>query len=97
MHFARKRRIVGADRQKRDLDVVTLADFLETFEVGGVAAMKNRGAVRANNKAAKATMSIRQKPRAPMMGRRERGARRTAPRRLPFVEMLQRVASGPMR
>src|SRR5207248_8177476 len=67
--FARKRRIVGADRQKRDLDIVALADFFESLEISRVAAVKNTTLVCADDKAAKAAMCISQKARAPMVSR----------------------------
>src|SRR5438045_3916403 len=67
VHLAGEWRIVGADRQERDLNVVTFADLLESFEVGGVAAMKNRATIRPDDKTPEAAMRIRQKPRAPMM------------------------------
>src|ERR1700720_200395 len=67
VHFARERRIVSADRQQRDLDVVTFTDFFKSLEISSVAAVKNGTAVCADDKAAKATMSISEKARAPMM------------------------------
>ena len=56
VHFASARRVVGADRQERDLDLVALADFLEAREISAVAAMKNRAAIDLDDKPAKAAM-----------------------------------------
>src|SRR5207253_300910 len=67
VHFARKWRIVSADGQKRDLDVVAFTDFFESFEISSVAAMKHGAAVRADYETAKAAMSIRKKASAPVM------------------------------
>src|SRR5437660_11060025 len=67
VHFARKWRIVSADGQKRDLDVVAFTDFFESFEISSVAVMKQGSPVRADYESAKATMSIRKKASTPMM------------------------------
>ena len=96
MNFARERRIVSADRQKRDLDVVTFANFFEAFEVGGVAAMKNRSPIGADDETAEAAMSVSEKARAPMMRRRERDTQRAELDRLPFVKLVDNVESEPM-
>ena len=96
VNFARKRRIVSADRQKGDLDVVTFANFLEAFEVGGIAAMKNRAAIRADDETAEAAMSVGEKTRAPMMRRRERDAKRTELDCLPFVEFVHDIEPEPV-
>src|SRR5205085_3893856 len=91
VHFAGERRIVSADRQQRDLDVVTFTDFLESLEISGVAAVKNGTAVSADDKATKATMSVSEKARAPMMRRRKRHAQRTELDCLPFIELVHNV------
>src|SRR6202011_5328177 len=96
VHFARERRIVGADRQQRDLDVVTFADFPEALEICGVAAMKNRSATSSDHEAAKAAMRVGKKARAPMMRRRERHAQRAELDRLPFVQLVDNVKPEPM-
>ena len=43
--FATGRRVVSADRQKRDIDIVVFADFPEAGKVSAVAAMKNVAAI----------------------------------------------------
>ncbi len=58
VHFAFARRVIGADRQERDLDRKSLSDFLKTGKVGAVTAVKNRAIVALDNKAAEATMLI---------------------------------------
>src|SRR5438270_7284205 len=67
VHLAIERRLIRADRQKRDLDIMAFADFLKALEIGGVAAMKNRAAVRADDETTKAAMCVGEKTRAPMM------------------------------
>src|SRR2546428_9085009 len=95
VHFARKRRIVSANGQERDLDVVAFADFLESFEVSAVAAVKNGAPVRADYETAKAAMSISKESRAPMMRRRERNSERAELDRLPFIKILHDIETKP--
>src|SRR5436853_4487964 len=96
VHFARERRIVSADRQKRDLDVVAFANLFESLEVSSVAAMKNGAPVCADDETAKAAMSICKKTRAPMMRRRKRNSERTELDRLPFIQFVHDVEPEPM-
>ena len=56
MHFATGRRVVSADREKRDVNVVVLADFAETGEVGAITAMKNIAAIHGKDKPAETAM-----------------------------------------
>src|SRR5438477_2982872 len=91
MHFARERRIVGADRQKGDLDVVTFADLPEALEISSVAAMKNGSTIGSNDEAAKAAMRVSEKTRAPMMRRRQRNAQRSKLDGLPFIKLVHNV------
>src|ERR1700757_1914813 len=70
--FAPTRRIIGADWEQRDFDVVALADFLEAGEISAVAAVKNRAPTCVDHKPTESTMEIRQKPRAPVMAGCER-------------------------
>ena len=96
MYFARERRIVSADRQKRDFNVVALADFFESLEIRTVAAVKNGAPIRADDKAAEAAMSIGEKARAPMMRGRERDPERTELDRLPFIEFVHDIETEPV-
>ena len=96
VHFAREWRIVSADGQKRDLDVVAFANFFEALEISGIAAMKHGAPVRADYETAKAAMSIRKKARAPMMRRSERNFERTELDRLPFIQFVHNVEPEPM-
>src|SRR5207302_3574656 len=68
--FAPGRRVVTADRQQRDLDIVPLTDFLEALEVSAVAAMENRAAIHLDDEPAEAAVKIGQETRAPMRARR---------------------------
>src|SRR5216684_2676753 len=87
VHFARQRRIVRTNWKQRDLDLVTLTNFLETGKVRTVATMKNRASVRGDNKPAETTMPIRQKTGAPMMTRRQGNFERAELDRLPFIKL----------
>src|SRR5450432_1280342 len=58
VHRATGRRGVGANRQERDLDRATLADFAEALEIRGVAAMKDGTFALADDKAAEAAVRI---------------------------------------
>jgi len=96
VHFARKWRIVSADGQKRDLDVVAFTDFFESFEISSVAAMKYGTPIRADYETAKAAMSIRKKASAPMMRGSERNFERTELDGLPFIQFVHNVEPEPM-
>ena len=67
VHLPASRRVVSADRQQRDVDLVALTDFFEAREISAVAAMKNRAAIHSYDESAEAAMAIGQKTRAPMM------------------------------
>src|ERR1700730_8564676 len=64
VHFATGRRLVSADRQQGDVDLVTVADFLEAGKISAVAAMKNSTPIHRDDEAAKSAMQIGQKSRA---------------------------------
>src|SRR5438270_1647093 len=96
VHLAIERGFVRPNRQERDLDVVTFANFLESLEVSGVPAMKNRAAVCADDESAKTAMGVSEKARAPMMRRRQRDAQWTELNGLPFAELMDDVESEPM-
>src|SRR5437868_996431 len=86
-------RVVTPDWQKRDLDVVALADFLEAFEVSAVAAMKNRASIHFNDESAKAAVQIGQKPRTPMGARGERNLDRPELDGLPVIQLVDDIES----
>ena len=91
MHLTPAWRVVGANRQKRDLDVVAFADFLEAGEIGAVAAVKNRTTIRFDNKTAEAAMQISQKTGAPMMTRGQRNFKRVERYCLPVIELVHNI------
>src|SRR5204863_7151224 len=91
MHLTPAWRVVGANRQKRDLDVVAFADFLEAGEIGAVAAVKNRTTIRFDNKTAEAAMQISQKTGAPMMTRGQRNFERVERYCLPVIELVHNI------
>src|SRR6266516_487272 len=88
MNFAAGRRFVSADGKKRDLDIVAVADFLETGKVSAVAAVKNRAAIRSDHKSAEIAMQVRKESRAPMVTRSERNFERSQLDRLPIIELV---------
>src|SRR5262249_13378502 len=96
VNFAGERRIVGADRQQRDFDIVTLADLPEAFEIRGVSTMKDRAPVRSNDKAAESAMRIAEEPRAPMGGPGKANSERPKLDRLQFIELVEDVEAEPM-
>src|ERR1700736_325235 len=67
VHFARERRIIGADRQECDLDVVALTDFVESLEISSVAAVENGSTIGSDNKTAETAMCISKEARTPMV------------------------------
>src|SRR3954471_24363242 len=85
------RRVIGADRQQRDVDIVAVADFLESLEVGAVATMKNRAAIHFHDKSAEAAVKIGEKTRAPMRTRRKRHLERPQLHRLPVIELMNDI------
>src|ERR1043166_8996588 len=96
MNFARQRWIIRTDRQQRDVDLETVAEFFEAREVSGVSAVKNGAFAGADGEPAKAAVLIGQKAGAPMMGGRERNFERAEPNPLPFFEFMDDIKSEPM-
>ena len=88
VHFAPARRVVGADGQERDVDVVALADFFEAIEICGVATVENGAVVDLDDKASKAAMGIVEHAGAPMMAGGERYFERAEFVMLPIVEFV---------
>ena len=91
MDFTAGRRVVAADREQRNLDVVTLADFLEAVEVGTVAAVKDGPAIDLDDKSAEAAVEIGQKSGTPVRARCQRDVDRAELHRLPVVELMHDV------
>ena len=75
---------------------MAFADFLESLEIRGVAAMKNRTTICADDKTAETAMRVGQKPRAPMVSRRQRNSQRPELDRLPFIELVNDIEAKPM-
>ena len=72
MDLASAWRVVSADWQQRDLDLVAFADFLKPWEISAVAAVKDGATICFDNETAKTAMQIGQKAGAPVMTRRQR-------------------------
>src|SRR5258708_38696552 len=83
--------VVGANRQKRDLDVMAFADFLEAGEIDAVAAVKNRATIRFDNETAEAAMQIGQKTGAPVMTRGQRNFQRIERHCLPVIQLVHDI------
>src|ERR1700680_1286502 len=88
VHFATGWRLVSADRQQSDVDLVTVADFLEAGKISAVAAMKNGAAIHHDDEPAKGAMQIGQKSRAPVMARCKGDFQRAKLDRLPVIELV---------
>src|SRR5580765_8966673 len=65
--FATGGRFVSANGKQCDVDIKAVADFLEPGEIGSVAAVKNRAAIRRDHKSAKIAMQIRKEPGSPVV------------------------------
>ena len=91
VNFAAANRLVSADGQKRDVDLVMFADFPEAGEESTVAAMKNRSAIHGDGKPAKTAMQIGQETRAPMITGRQRNFDRAEFDRLPVIELVHNL------
>ena len=96
MNFARQRWIIRADREQRDVDLETVADFFEAREISGVPAVKNGPVAGADDEPAKAAVLIGQKAGPPMVGRRERNFEGAEPNPLPFFEFMDDIKSEAM-
>ena len=66
--IAPTRRLVGADRHQRDVDLVAFTDFLEPVKIGTVATMEDTFPCRSNNVSAVITMGVVNEACAPVMG-----------------------------
>src|SRR5665213_1078317 len=72
VNFPKRRRVIRADGQQRDFRRNFPADFLEAVKIRAVARVINFPALMLQYKSAVAAMQIAQRPRAPMLARRER-------------------------
>src|SRR5437016_4560624 len=69
--MAKRFRVVGADRQQRDLGPRQLSDLFKAFEIGAVAGVINPPPLMLQNEPAISPMKIAQDPCSPMLGRSE--------------------------
>ncbi len=81
VNFAASGRLVSANWKQCDVDLVAFADFFESREISGVAAVKNRATVRRDDKSAKIAVQIRKEPGA-CAGRDDRSERELRVRNL---------------
>src|ERR1051325_2305608 len=96
VHLPASRRVISADRQQGDVDLVAVADFFESREIRAVAAMKDRAAIHSNDEPAEAAVAIGQKTRSPMMRRSEWYLGPVEFDSLPFVELVDNREAEPM-
>ena len=71
MNFAAGGCLISADRKQGDVNLVALADFLESGKISAVATMENGATIHGDDKSAKVAMQVREKSGAPVMTRRE--------------------------
>ena len=88
VNFAAGRRVVSANGKQCDVDPVAVADFLEPREISGVAAVKNRAAIRGDHKSAKVAVQIREETRSPVMTWSKRNFQRPEFNRLPVIQLM---------
>src|SRR5437870_5863643 len=91
MNFATSGRFVSANGKQCDVDIKAVADLLEPGEIGSVAAVKNRAAIRRDYKSAKVTMQIREEPGSPVMAGRERNLQRAEFDHLPVIQLVHNL------
>src|ERR1700686_4897979 len=89
--FAPGRRVVSADREQRDFDLISLADLFEAGKIRAVAAMKNSAAIHVDDEAAESAMQIGEKACAPMGAGRQRDLQRPELHFLPVIELVHDV------
>src|SRR5438105_143578 len=88
VNFAPGGRVISPNRKQSQFDIKAVADFLKAWEISGVAAVKNRAAVRGDHKPAEIAVQIRKKPSAPVMTWRQRNLERAKLNCLPVIEFV---------
>src|SRR5439155_21182881 len=88
VNFAASGRLVSANWKQCDVDLVAFADFFESREISGVAAVKNRATVRRDDKSAKIAVQIRKEPGAPVMTWSEGNFQRPKLAHQPIIELV---------
>ena len=81
-------RVVGADGHQSDVDLESVADFLEAIKVRGIAAMEDGAPAGLDNEAAEAAMGIVQHAGAPMMAWGEGDPDRAMLKALPVMQFM---------
>ncbi len=91
VNFPTAGRFVGADGKQGDIDLVAVADFLESRKVCAVAAVKNGAAIHRYYKSTEVAMQVCKKSRAPVMTWRERNLKRPESHCLPVIKLVHNV------
>src|ERR1700730_15396117 len=91
MNFTAGGGFVSTDGKQRDLDIVAVADFIESIHGSAVAAVENRAAIRSDHKSAEITMPVGEETGTPMVTRSERNFERTELYRLPIIELMDNM------
>src|ERR1043166_5992548 len=88
VNFTAGGRVISSDGKQSQLDIKAVADFFEAGEISGIAAVKNRAAVRSDHKSAEIPMQIRKEPGTPMATWRKRNLERAKLDCLPVIEFM---------
>ncbi len=91
VNFPTAGRFVGADGKQGDIDLVAVADFLESRKVCAVAAVKNGAAIHRYYKSTEVAMQVCKKSRAPVVTWRERNLKRPESHCLPVIKLVHNV------
>src|ERR1700736_3592571 len=91
VHLAAGRRVVGANRQKRDIYIVMFSDLAKSWEECGVAAVENCSAIDVHRKPTETAVQISEKSRAPMIARRERNLDWSQLHTLPVIQLVNNM------
>src|SRR5450759_881037 len=88
MNFPAGGRFVSTNGKQCDVDLIAVADFLESGKVSAVATVKNRAAIRSDHESAKIAMQVGEETGAPVVTRSERNFERPELDRLPVIELV---------
>ena len=88
-----RRRLVGSNRQKGDLNVCARADFPEAIEVGGVPAVENRSACVFKKKPSESAVAVMKNTCAPMACGSEGDLEGAMLEALPMAQLVDPVKS----
>src|ERR1043166_1406270 len=91
VNFAAGHRVVSANGKQCDFDIKAVTDFLEPWEISGVATVKNGAAIRRDDESTKVAVPVREKTCAPVMARSKRDFQWPELDRLPVIQLVHNV------